>query len=174
MNIQPDPVKFLQLSSSYWSDWTQLGYNPPPNCRIAVNESCPAEALLAPGEFFKNITLTHCQICTDGAEPYSYLEWIFTVSPGLFGYPNGVACITGVCLLFILSIMVWSINVLPSEGQAKLSQSPNLAFTCLFLIFQPPYQPANHPPTRRYCRAAIKKWIKFMNLKIKFLNQAKL
>ena len=34
----PDPVRFVQLSADYWSgpdsNWTTLGYNPPPGCNL--------------------------------------------------------------------------------------------------------------------------------------------
>ena len=46
VNVQPDPVKFVQLNSDYWviqpywvtnaslPNWANIGYNTPPNCQI--------------------------------------------------------------------------------------------------------------------------------------------
>merc|ERR1719220_585957 len=34
VNIQPDPVRFVQLSAPYWQDWTKLGYQSPEGCTV--------------------------------------------------------------------------------------------------------------------------------------------
>ena len=43
INIMPDPVRFVQLSADYWSgpdsNWTTLGYNPPPGCNLVSVKS---------------------------------------------------------------------------------------------------------------------------------------
>ena len=43
INIMPDPVRFVQLSADYWSgpdsNWTTLGYNPPPGCILVSVKS---------------------------------------------------------------------------------------------------------------------------------------
>ena len=31
VNVQPDPLKFVQINSKYWN-WTELGYNLPTGC----------------------------------------------------------------------------------------------------------------------------------------------
>ena len=33
VNVQPDPLKFVQINSEYWN-WKELGYNLPPGCRM--------------------------------------------------------------------------------------------------------------------------------------------
>ena len=33
VNVQPDPLKFVQINSEYWN-WKELGYNMPTGCRM--------------------------------------------------------------------------------------------------------------------------------------------
>ena len=106
INVQPDPVKFVQLTSKYWESfgphrpgWTNLGYNVPPGCVITTE--CP--------EISENaaMNITHCQLCPEeGARPWTYYEWLFTTEPGVFGLYPGIANVTGVSLISILTIMV--------------------------------------------------------------------
>lgn len=128
INVQPNPVRFVQLTASYWrdhvGDWSpfgfifKLGYKVPPLCSLV-------DTGLAFKEF--NITLipntSHlmkyclpedianplylCQECSskEGAAPWSYIDWIFTMQPGMFGMPGGIANISGVALILILVII---------------------------------------------------------------------
>merc|ERR1719347_4477 len=46
INVQPDPVKFVQLTYRYWEDYYGKGtiltlYNPPPGCSIVEDMSSP-------------------------------------------------------------------------------------------------------------------------------------
>ena len=70
INIQPDPVKFLQLTAPYWKDyaanWTMMGYNVPPGCEIVPRgsvqtEFCAWDAFHVPPGMSINATITHCQ-----------------------------------------------------------------------------------------------------------------
>ena len=90
INVQPNPVKFLQLTAPYWKDyaanWTMMGYNTPPGCDIVPRESkltevnvatysiffttkrkyfqfCEWDALHVPPGLTLNTTITHCQAC---------------------------------------------------------------------------------------------------------------
>lgn len=66
----PDPVKFVQLTASYWSDWTSLGYSPPPGCQLVTEDSSLA-SLCLPGAFTVPpglnipVNITHCQAGTE-------------------------------------------------------------------------------------------------------------
>ena len=43
INVQPDPVKLVQLNNgSYW-DWMSLGYNPPEGCAILNYTADPSQ-----------------------------------------------------------------------------------------------------------------------------------
>ena len=116
MNIQPDPVKFVQLTAPYWTDyaanWTMLGYVPPPGCDIVARNSnltqyCSPDAFTIPEGMSLNLTISHCEACIPeaGGARWSYMYWLLTTMPGVFGMPNGVANPTGVALIIILTIM---------------------------------------------------------------------
>ena len=38
VNVQPDPLKFVQINSEYWN-WKELGYNMPTGCRMENENS---------------------------------------------------------------------------------------------------------------------------------------
>ena len=108
INIQPGPVRFVQLTTKYWEPfgdkrpgWLNLGYNIPPGCTVSnVTSNCPDGFLNSQ----EGVTL--CQYCPDGAEPWSYYEWILTMKPGVFGLIHGIANPTGVALMIVMTIMV--------------------------------------------------------------------
>eukprot|EP00090_Calanus_glacialis_P005272 TRINITY_DN14088_c0_g1_i1.p1 TRINITY_DN14088_c0_g1~~TRINITY_DN14088_c0_g1_i1.p1 ORF type:complete len:1071 (+),score=285.92 TRINITY_DN14088_c0_g1_i1:327-3215(+) len=113
VNIQPDPVKFVQLTAPYWGNWTTLGYQPPPGCEVVPNGSnltqfCSPDAFLVPDGLTLDVNITHCEACLDtvaGAR-WAYSDWIFTSQPGVFGLVGGYANPTGVALIIILTVMV--------------------------------------------------------------------
>ena len=148
VNIQPDPVKFLQLSAPYWKDyaanWTELGYIPPEGCQLRLASSlCPSQSLVVPEGLSYFVNITHCQVCHEdmGSVKYSYFEWIFTSSPGIFGYPGGFACITGICLIIVLTIMVgFALPCVRHSGRFELFYFTHLLFIAYFflLLFHAP------------------------------------
>jgi len=113
INIQPDPVKFIHLSWSYWSDYSCYPlflYTLPEGCKLVSYEEeeskdCLPDSMKMPPavnyEVSKNIS--QCQVCPSG-DPYSYFEWIFTTRPGMFGM-GGSANTSGVALMAIIIIM---------------------------------------------------------------------
>ena len=122
VNVQPDPVKFVQMNNDYWprpywtlaaenvnkSNWELLGYNPIEGCPLSTGDACIDEntnRLMAKynSDLF-NITV--CQVCNENSAPYSYAEWIFTSKPGVFGLIKGCANPTGIALICILTTMV--------------------------------------------------------------------
>eukprot|EP00092_Neocalanus_flemingeri_P014374 GFUD01015505.1.p1 GENE.GFUD01015505.1~~GFUD01015505.1.p1 ORF type:complete len:1072 (-),score=233.84 GFUD01015505.1:230-3445(-) len=146
VNIQPDPVKFLQLSAPYWKDyavnWTGMGYTPPDGCAVIETSSgnpnlCPNQSLVIPEGLTLPINLTYCQVCDPltGGVGYSYLEWIFTSKPGVFGYPGGLACITGILLLAILTIIVgFAMPCVRRSGRFELFYFTHLLFIAYFAL----------------------------------------
>ena len=40
LNVQPDPVLFVQLAGKYWAEsgdaWSTIGYNVPPGCQLVA------------------------------------------------------------------------------------------------------------------------------------------
>ena len=97
LNIQPDPVKFLQLGYRYWESHWGAGqvfpqYNPPNHCWVAdfdEVDSCPDESLSIPEGVSEDILFNGgnftCQLCEPGHGGWSYAEWLLTAKPGLFG-----------------------------------------------------------------------------------------
>ena len=105
-----------------------LGYNQPDGCYIVPRESkmtefCEWDAFMIPTGLTINTSITHCQACLpDEGEKWSYVEWIFTTSPGVFGMPGGYAAITGVVLIFILTVIfVGSLAVVRRSGYFQVS-----------------------------------------------------
>jgi len=151
LNVQPNPVKFLQLTSPYWKDyaanWTMMGYNLPPGCDIVPRESkltefCEWDALQVPEGLTINVSLTHCQACLpDQGYKWTYAHWIFTTMPGVFGMPSGYAQITGVVLIVILTIIfIGSLSVVRRSGYFQVFYCTHLlywAFWALMIIHAP-------------------------------------
>ena len=106
INVQPDPVKFVQLTSPYWESfgpkrpgWTNLNYKVPPGCLVTTQ--CPESLGLS------SLNLTHCQLCPEeDSHPWTFYQWLFTTGPGIFGLYPGIASVTGVALISIMTIMV--------------------------------------------------------------------
>merc|ERR1719242_2642280 len=151
LNVQPNPVKFLQLTSPYWKEyvanWTMMGYKVPPGCDIVPRESkltefCEWDALHVPEGLTINVTLTHCQACLpDQGYKWTYAHWIFTTMPGVFGMPSGYAQITGVVLIVILTIIfIGSLAVVRRSGYFQVFYCTHLlywAFWALMIIHAP-------------------------------------
>ena len=98
MNVQPDPVRFVQLNSDYFPD---IHYITPQGCNIT------SDAVLCEGRLNATLNITKCQVCSEeGRGPWTYAEWIFTSNPGVFGLVNGWAAPTGVGLILVLTFMV--------------------------------------------------------------------
>ena len=49
--------------------------------------------------------VTHCQVCEPGGEPWNIGQWLFTVSPGVFGLVGGLANPSGFALIVIITVM---------------------------------------------------------------------
>lgn len=111
INVQPEPVRFVQLTSHYWEHlgparpgWHNLNYNLPEGCTTSnLTSVCP------PGVLDVSLNVSQCQVC-DAASghqgPWTYYEWLLTMKPGVFGLIPGIANVTGVALIVILTLMV--------------------------------------------------------------------
>jgi len=119
INIQPDPVKFVQINNDHWieiaDNWTMIGYNVPPGCHIVTKDSELAATFCLPDSFSlineisrNSSMITHCEACIpeEGGRRWTYAEWILTNFHGIFGMPSGMANVTGVALIIILTCMV--------------------------------------------------------------------
>ena len=101
-----------------------MGYNTPPGCDIVTRESkltefCEWDALHLPQGLTINTSLTHCQACLpdSAGEKWSYVYWIFTTMPGMFGMPGGYANVTGIVLIFVLTVIfIGSLSVVRRSG----------------------------------------------------------
>ncbi len=107
INVQPDPLRFVQLTTEYWEEfgparpgWMNLPYAVPPGCLVSnLTSVCP------PGSLDPAAGVTYCQVCPKG-EPWSYYDWIMTARPNVFGLIDGWANPTGVVLMAIIVVMV--------------------------------------------------------------------
>ena len=147
INVQPDPVRFVQLTSKYWEPfgpkrpgWLNLGYNLPENCTVSnLTSVCPQGSLNA------SLNVTFCQMCNEsvGAAPYTYYEWLFTMKPGLFGLYPGIANLAGVSLIIILTVMVvCSLPFVRRGGQFEVfyfTHTLYAAFWGLLIIHAPDF-----------------------------------
>ena len=152
VNIQPDPVKFLQITAPYWTDyaanWTMLGYRIPPGCDIVTRESnlsqfCAPDAFVVPEGVTLNLTISHCEACLPeaGGERWSYTYWIFTTMPGVFGLQHGFANITGVGLIIILTVMfVCSLSYVRRSGYFQVFYFSHMLYFVywMFLVVHAP------------------------------------
>ena len=134
-------MKFLQLTAPYWKDyaanWTMMGYNTPPGCDIVTRESkltefCEWDALHLPQGLTINTSVTHCQACLpdSAGEKWSYVYWIFTTMPGLFGMPGGYANVTGIVLIFVLTVIfIGSLSVVRRSGYFQVLKVRNKVYS---------------------------------------------
>ena len=145
VNIQPDPIKFIQLSWTYWYDYSHYPldlYNIPDGCQL-VSIDQEESKLCQPGssemperinnEVSRNITV--CQACITG-KPYAYYEWILTTRPGMFGMA-GCGSASGVGLFFVLLIMfICSLPFVRRSGHFQVFYcSHMLYFAYILLLF---------------------------------------
>merc|ERR1719228_114211 len=78
VNVQPDPVKFLQLTYKYWEDYYGSGipmtlYRIPPGCEIVECTSTLVPSGVNPDYIYNNGSFL-CQVCPEGGG-WSYAEW---------------------------------------------------------------------------------------------------
>lgn len=136
------------MTAPYWKDyaanWTMMGYNTPPGCDIVPRESkltefCDWDAFHVPEGLTLETNITHCQACLPDSQgdKWSYVYWIFTTAPGVFGMPSGYANITGVVLIFIMTVIfVGSLAVVRRSGYFQVQKNQGI-FSSTFLNFIP-------------------------------------
>ena len=144
--MQPDPVKFVQLTAPYWQDyasnWTMLGYQIPPGCHLVTEDSnltdyCEPDAFVTPPGMSLNLSISHCQACIpeEGGMKWSYMYWMLTTMPGVFGMPHGVANPTGVALIIILSIMfICSLSYVRRSGYFQVFYVTHMLYFLYFAL----------------------------------------
>eukprot|EP00092_Neocalanus_flemingeri_P001546 GFUD01001648.1.p1 GENE.GFUD01001648.1~~GFUD01001648.1.p1 ORF type:complete len:1115 (+),score=222.73 GFUD01001648.1:61-3405(+) len=159
INVQPDPVKFLQLTYKYWEVHYGVGvpltlYNPPRGCEV-VDDCSPSSVIVPEGgkpdddcapktvihqkkdnpDYVYNNGSFLCQVCDENSQPWTYAEWIFTTQPGLFGMPGGIANPTGIALLFILIIMfVCSLPFIRRRGHFEIFYFSHLLYHVYYVL----------------------------------------
>jgi len=150
INVQPDPVKFVQLTYRYWEEYYGVGavlpmYKPPPGCSVVTDmssplvEYCPPGALDVPDgvnpDYIYNNGSFLCQACTDEGRLWSYGEWIFTMQPHMFGMMHGIANPSGVALIIILTIMfVCSLPFVRRRGHFEIFYFTHLLYHAYFVL----------------------------------------
>jgi len=150
INVQPDPVKFVQLTYKYWEDYYGKGtiltlYKPPPGCSVVTDmssplvEYCPPGALDVPDgvnpDYIYNNGSFLCQACTEEGRLWSYGEWIFTMQPHMFGMMHGIANPSGVALIIILTIMfVCSLPFVRRRGHFEIFYFTHLLYHAYFVL----------------------------------------
>ncbi|XP_023324717.1 NADPH oxidase 5 isoform X3 [Eurytemora carolleeae] len=152
INIMPDPVRFVQLSADYWSgpdsNWTTLGYNPPPGCILVSVKSEEARDCVRPEQYFPNSSqynpeITICESCPTNSTTWSYASWILTWEPGVFGIIGGIANPTGVALIIILTVITFgSLSYVRRSGYFQVfyfSHLLNFFYWILLILHAPEF-----------------------------------
>ena len=149
INIQPDPVKFLQLNYKYWEDYYGVDtpltlYSAPEGCTIVESESpnsqhCLPGSLDFPSGVNPNCLYNNgdfvCQSCNSTGTPWTYADWIFTTRPHMFGLINGIASPTGVVLICILTVMFFcSLPLIRRRGHFNLFYFTHLLYHAYFVL----------------------------------------
>ena len=146
VNIQPEPVKYLQLTYQYWedhfgSDNVFNQYNLPPGCHLAdftETSNCSSDALTVPDSVdddvvFNDGNLT-CQLC-DHDSGWSYTDWMLTTRPGLFGLIGGCANPTGLGLLIIMICMfVCSLPIIRRTGHFEVFYFTHYLYVFYYIL----------------------------------------
>lgn len=156
MNIQPDPIKLVQLSYKYWKELygpglNSTGYSLPPGCYLvdATNISyvkfCPPGSLDLPDNINLDVVYNNgdfmCQACPPPAQPWTYAEFMLTSRPTLFGSIGGIANPTGLALMFIMFIMfICSLPFIRRTGHFEVFYYTHLLYWLYFalLLFHAP------------------------------------
>lgn len=149
INIQPDPVKYLQMTYKYWEDhWGKDNvfsqYHPPDHCYILSGPEnitkCNQDSLTVPDGvhsdiMFNNGNLTHCEVCDEGYEGYSYTQWMLSFHPGLFGLMGGIANPAGIGLFLVMIIIfVFSLPFVRRTGHFELFIFTHYLYFVYFIL----------------------------------------
>ena len=119
INIQPNPIKFFQLTYSYWTECygdrpILEMYRPPPGCYIVTRHNssasfCPPGSFHIPPGVSREVLYNRgeflCQTCPSQARPWTCADWILTKQPRVFGKLGGEANPSGVMLMIILLVI---------------------------------------------------------------------
>ena len=152
INIQPDPIKFVQMNYVYWRDHYGLAassnitelvdvmYAIPQGCKV---QKCPEDSV--PEEIDMSIAHSEpwlCQECEEG-EPWTYVDWMLTDRPKALGLIGGVANPTGLTLLVILTtIFICALPFIRRTGHFHVFYFTHLlywAFFPLLILHAPSY-----------------------------------
>ena len=149
INIQPNPVKLVQLSYKYWADYYGEEevfslYNVPPGCTI-VDSSSPDATNCIPGsldipdgvnpDMIYNNGSFLCQSCNEGGHPWTYADWMLTMKPNMFGLIHGIANITGIVLMCILTIMfICSLPFVRRRGHFEIFYFTHLLYVAYYVL----------------------------------------
>ena len=161
INIQPNPVKFVQLNYQYWSDHYGKDffeahedgevYDVPPGCSLVNSSnskvqycpenSFPGDDLLGPAAL--NGTWL-CQQCNMSVErgiadhlsgPWTYHEWLLTTRPHMLGMIQGMANPTGLTLMTIMFfIFICSLPCIRRRGHFEVFYFSHLLYWAYFPI----------------------------------------
>ena len=152
VNVQPNPIKLVLLNYVSWSRYAGKDfieahengefYSLPPGCTLAAYNtpaasmcpegSFPEERELGPGAYTGD---WFCQSCNSrmGAEPWTYMDWIFTSNPHLLGLIQGLANPTGVALMAIMTIIfVCSLPFIRRRGFFEIFYFSHLLYWLYF------------------------------------------
>ena len=147
INIQPDPVKYLQMTYKYWEDHWGKGnvfsqYHPPDHCHIETEDmaKCNPDSMIVPDGvhsdiMYNNGNFTHCEVCDEGYEGYSYTQWMLSFHPGLFGLMGGIANPAGIGLFLVMIIIfVFSLPFVRRTGHFELFIFTHYLYFVYFIL----------------------------------------
>jgi hypothetical protein len=113
-NVVPRPYRFVINNMKFLAEVNRT-YNMPEKCSVDTQQED--------------------QICDDGGQPWTYLEWLLTTKPGAFGLFPGSAFPTGVFLILTLSIMfACSLPFVRRRGNFEIFYFSHLLYVVFFVL----------------------------------------
>ena len=154
INIQPNPIKFVQMNYDYWrvhyglpadsnvTELVKVMYTAPDGC--TVTKDYPEGSIPE----YRDMTIAtpsdewHWQVCEE-SEPWTYADWMLTDRPKALGLIGGFANPTGLTLLVILTtIFICALPFIRRTGHFHVFYFTHLlywAFFPLLILHAPEY-----------------------------------
>ena len=149
INIQPDPLHYLLINYRY-TRGAVPAYNQPPGCvRIIeldhernnqTEPACSRPDWVDPAIAYDGAW--ECEVCEAG-QAWTYVQWLLTIRPGLFGLVAGLANPTGLGLMLtMIIIFVCSLPFVRRRGHFEIfyfSHYLYLVYYVLMILHSPQF-----------------------------------
>ena len=143
VNIQPNPVKFVQMTNKFWAgykgrdsglSWENLRYHVPDGCSVVEEDLA---GLCLPDSFDPdNPDIKFCQSCLrPDFKEYSYYDWLFTTKPHCLGLIDGWAFPTGIALIITITVMyICAMPCVRRSGHFEAFYFSHLLYIAYFVL----------------------------------------